>query len=244
MNPAEDRQKTYQIAIFLFSLAWIAAGCASSAKDPRPSVPHIASKYQAPDGRIIEIGRRHAADGGWEFKDPHLTKCWIAQDFDFTGYNELCIAPTLSVAKLGNPPEEERPQEIAKENLVIELQRLVRARNVFETVNTGETPSRRGARVLRLQNTILEYARGGAAARYWAGLWGGGQPNLRVEGKMTDGDRIVFTYEVARSGNSVGARLGGVYVTDADIQLEDIRSMTLDLADFIAAIAGKYQPKN
>jgi hypothetical protein len=233
-----------QVAIVFFSLMGIEVGCATTGQNPGTSIHHTASKYQAPDGRIVEIGRRRPANGGWEFKDPHLTKCWIAQDFDFTGYNELCLTPALSVAKLGNPQEEERPQESAKENLLIELQRLLRARNVFETVNIGETPGQPGAHVLRLQNTILEYARGGPAARYWAGLWGGGQPNLRVEGKMMDGDRIVFSYEVGRSGTSVGARLGGPYMRDEDIQLEDIRSMTIDLADFMAAIAGKYLPKN
>jgi hypothetical protein len=31
---------------------------------------------------------------------------------------------------------------------------------------------------------------------------------------------------------------------DTDIQGEDIRSMVLDLTDFMAAIAGKYQPKS
>jgi hypothetical protein len=30
---------------------------------------------------------------------------------------------------------------------------------------------------------------------------------------------------------------------DEDVQIEDIRSLTLDLTDFIAAIAGKYQVK-
>jgi hypothetical protein len=32
-------------------------------------------------------------------------------------------------------------------------------------------------------------------------------------------------------------------MTDEDIQTEDIRSMTLDLTDFMAAIAGKYTAK-
>jgi len=61
---------------------------------------------------------------------------------------------------------------------------------------------------------------------------------------MMDGDKTVFTFEARRSGGSAAARLGGGYLSDTDIQYDDIRSMTLDLADFMAAIQGKYQPKN
>ena len=35
----------------------------------------------------------------------------------------------------------------------------------------------------------------------------------------------------------------GAFMKDEDIQIEDIRSMTLDLSDFMAAIAGKYESK-
>ena len=37
---------------------------------------------------------------------------------------------------------------------------------------------------------------------------------------------------------------GGVFMKDEDIQIEDIRSLALDVTDFMAAIARKYQPKN
>ena len=75
------------------------------------------------------------------------------------------------------------------------------------------------------------------------GIYGGGQPVLRVVGKMTDGDKSVFTFEARRSGASAGGRLAGGSMKDEDIQIEDIRSMSLDLSDFLAAIAGKYTAK-
>jgi len=34
--------------------------------------------------------------------------------------------------------------------------------------------------VLKLENTILEYSKGGGGARFWVGLYGGGQPMFRV----------------------------------------------------------------
>ncbi len=56
---------------------------------------------------------------------------------------------------------------------------------------------------------------------------------------MTDGDKAVFTFEARRSGVSAGARMSGVFMKDEDIQMEDIRSMVLDLTDFMAIIAKK-----
>ena len=95
----------------------------------------------------------------------------------------------------------------------------------------------------KLENTIVEYPKVGGAARYFVGLYGGGQPVLRVHGKMTDGDKTVFTFEARRSGTSAGSRLGGAFMKDEDIQIEDVRSMVLDLSDFMAAIGGKYPPR-
>jgi len=95
-----------------------------------------------------------------------------------------------------------------------------------------------------MENTITEFSKGGGAARYFAGLYGGGQPILRVKGKMSDGDRTMFSYEARRSGTSAGARMLGAFKKDEDIQIDNIRSMVLDLTDFMSAIAKKYQPKS
>jgi hypothetical protein len=67
---------------------------------------------------------------------------------------------------------------------------------------------------------------------------------LRVQGRMTEGDKPVFTFEARRSGTSAGARMTGVFMKDEDIQIEDIRSIVLDLTDFMAAVAKMYQPRN
>ena len=66
---------------------------------------------------------------------------------------------------------------------------------------------------------------------------------IRVVGKMTDQTKPVFLFEGRRSGVSAGARMVGAFRKDEDIQIEDIRSLVLDLSDFMAAVAGKYEPK-
>jgi hypothetical protein len=200
----------------------------------------------ATDGRTIDIGKSTAADGGKCYNNPHLEKgkCWVASGFDFNGYDTLYIAPTLSTAKFPDKPEDKMVHDLAKENLVIELTRMIKAREIFTNVVTRESDIKPDAKVLRLENTITEFTKGGGAARYFVGLYGGGQPVLRVQGKMSEGEKPMFTYEARRSGTSAGARLGGVFMKDEDIQIEDVRSMVLDVTDFMAAIANKYQPKS
>jgi len=222
------------------SAAPAANAAPNSAAAPVAAAGHFPEKYKADDGRNISIGQSAADNGGWRFKEPHLDKCWIADGFDFKGYDVLYIAPTLSTAKFHD--DEVAPHQLLLERLPEELAISLAAKGIFAHVVTNEADIKPGMRLLKLENTILEYSKGGGAARYWAGLYGGGQPMFRVHGQMTEGDKTVFDFQAKRSGVSAGARLTGAFMKDEDIQLQDVRSLTLDLSDFIAAIAGKYKP--
>lgn len=46
-----------------------------------------------------------------------------------------------------------------------------------------------------------------------------------------------FRYLMQRSGESAGARMGGVFMLDEDIQSQDVRDLALDLARFIKQTA-------
>ena len=221
-------------------------GCASSGGNssaaPTESSP---SRYTTADGRTIDIGKTSPAEGGTRYSNPHMEKgkCWIANGVDFSGYDTLYIVPTLSTAKFPDKPEDNNVHDLAKKALVAELARTLSTRGIFGSVVTQESDIKPGTKVLKMENTITEFSKGGGAGRYFGGLYGAGQPVLRVQGKVSDGDKPVFTYEMRRSGTSAGARLNGVFMKDEDIQLEDVRSMVLDLTDFMAAVARKYQPK-
>ena len=239
------------IRLTLSALAMAAlcfSGCASSGgkSSETAAEPPSPNRFVASDGRTIDIGKSTPADGGLRYNNPHMEKgkCWVAGGFDFNGYDTLYIAPTLSTAKFPDKPEDKKVHDLAKENLVAELTRMITARNIFTNVVSRESDIKPGAKVLKLENTITEFTKGGGAARYFVGLYGGGQPVLRVVGKLTEGEKAMFTFEVRRSGTSAGSRMGGVFMKDEDIQIEDIRSLVLDLTDFMAAVARKYQPKS
>lgn len=206
-----------------------------------------ARKFRADDGRVIEIGSSTPANGGLRYNNPHMEKglVWVADGFNFAGYDTLYIAPTQSTAKFNEKNAEEvAVHNLAKERLAAELADFATKRGIFARVVTKESDLKPGAKTLKIENTITEFTKGGGAARYFVGLYGGGQPVLRVRGKATDGDKSVFTYEARRSGVSADARLGGVFMKDEDIQVQDIRSLVLDLTDFMAALAGKYPAAN
>jgi hypothetical protein len=232
------------LAITLFGSGCASTGDKSSGDKP---VAEGGRRFKTVDDRSIDIGKCSPASGGMAYNNPHMEKgkCWVADGFNFTGYDTIYVAPTRSTAKFNEQnPEEVKVNQLARENLVVELVRMLTARSLFTNVVTKESEIKPGARTLKLENTITEFTKGGGAARYFVGLYGGGQPVLRVQGKLSDGDKSLFTYEARRSGTSAGSRLGGVFMKDEDIQIEDIRSMVLDLTDFMAALAGKYTPKS
>jgi hypothetical protein len=221
-------------------------GCASSGGNSSAApTESSSSRFTTPDGRTIDIGKTSSADGGTRYSNPHMEKgkCWIANGFEFNGYDTLYIAPTVSTAKFPDKPEDNNVHELAKKALVTELARMLTTRGIFANVVTQESDIKPGTKTLKMENTITEFSKGGGAGRYFGGLYGAGQPVLRVQGKLTDSDKAVFTYEMRRSGTSAGARLNGVFMKDEDIQSEDVRSLVLDLTDFMAAVARKYQPK-
>lgn len=169
-----------------------------------------------------------------EHKD--LQKIWLAPGFDFKGYDTLYIAEIPADVPKMNPDGVESlewSRGVVRNQLVTAIQ----ARKFFQAVVTSEADIKPGSKVLRLENTITEYERGGAGARFFAGLYGAGQPVIRVRGTMADGGRPVFMFESRRSGDSGSARIVGGYRSNRSIQEDDIRDFAEDLADFIVATA-------
>lgn len=164
--------------------------------------------------------------------DPDLQRVWMADGLTFRVYDAIIVTETQSQAVSVNPDGQEN-LVWARALLREEIMKVFRTKNIFSAVATSEADLKPGARVLRLDNTIVEYEKGGGGARFFAGLYGAGQPVIRVRGRMTDGGRMIFAFEARRSGDSGLARMFGGYRSDKAIQEEDIRDLAQDLADFI-----------
>jgi len=164
-------------------------------------------------------------------KDKDIQRVWLAPGFDFSGYDTLYIGPAKYAAK-------ERPNEVDMRTWAIKYLTTAYADRIgtnklFANVTTREDDPKPGSKVLRMENTIYEYEKGGGGARYFVGLYGGGQPVIKVRGQFTDGEKTVCKYEAWRSGESAGSRLAGVFMSDQNIQQDDINDLALDMSDFM-----------
>lgn len=214
------------------TLVLLGAGCASG--DNRPASQSDAA---APSSAVVKPAHPDPLPAGVVFtKDKDLQNVWLAPGFDFTGYDAVHVADTDFKAI-------ERPNEVEMRALAVLLVRdqevqALRDSGLFKIVASDTNAIPAGGKTLELQNTIVEFEKGGGGARYWAGSFGAGQPVAKVRGLMYDGDKLVFAYEARRSGDSGISRVFGGYMSDQDIQRDDLRDMAADLAGFMKRTAG------
>ena len=196
----------------------VLAGCASTAPDQTAT----AKAPPLPPGVALH-------------QDKDIQGVWLADGFDFKGYDALCIAePVFAAVERSN---EAQMRAMAMKVLSDQLVEHLGDAKLFSTVTTRPDEVKPGSKSLRMENAIIEYEKGGGGARYFVGLFGGGQPVIKVRGRILDGDKLLCVYEMKRSGESGGSRVAGVFMSDEEIQRNDIRDLASDLADFFKRTA-------
>jgi hypothetical protein len=168
-------------------------------------------------------------------EDKDIQGVWLSDGFDFRGYETLYIANPVFAAI--ERPNEVQMRAMAMRVLPEELANHIRNTKLFATVTTNADDVTPGTKSLRVENTIVEYEKGGGGARYWAGIYGGGQPVIKVRGHILDGEKLMCVYELRRSGESGVARVFGAFQSDEEIQRNDIRDLASDLVDFFKRTA-------
>ncbi len=208
--------------VYVLGIACFTPGCASdNSKSASPI--NIAHKVPPlPEGVTLH-------------QDKDIQGVWLAPGFNFKGFDSLGIAATVFRA-VERPNEVEMRAWAMREVQTQEIKAFL-ATGLFKVVTENTNQLVAGGRTLRLENTIIEYEKGGGGARYWAGLYGAGQPVVKVRGLMYDGDKLVFVYEARRSGDSGTARMFGGFMGDDTIQHNDIHDLCVDLAGFMKRTA-------
>jgi hypothetical protein len=109
-----------------------------------------------PDNKPIAKAKS-ISDGTWH-KDKDIQRVWLAPGFDFNGYDGIYIEETKYAAK-------ERPNEVEMRTWALTYLRNAFAgeiphSGVIQTtyVSANEIPA--NAKVLKLENTIVEYEKG------------------------------------------------------------------------------------
>jgi hypothetical protein len=199
----------------LASAAILLSGCATGEKQP-----HV---YTGPGGVTYH-------------QDNDIQGVWLADGFDFNGYDTLYVAEPSASAE-SRSDEEKRVLATAQRNLRQQLVNALSDIHVFQHVSASTNDIPAGAKVLKLENDIYHHEKGGGGARYFAGFAGAGQPVIKVAGTMLAAEQPVFRYDMTRSGEGADARMAGVFMSDEDIQTRDIKDLTVDLASFVQRTA-------
>lgn len=223
------------LGVMLLAVTAALSACASTPDTPGSAsgAAPLAPAAPAPASPPAPAAQASAGAASVAYReDMDLQKVWLAEGFRFSGYEALLIAETRAEVPRLNPDGREN-LEWARGVVRDELVKAIDAKKLFGAVVTRDADLKPGARVLRLENTIVEYEKGGGGARYWAGLYGAGQPVITVRGRVTAGDRQVFVFETRRSGVGGKARWLGAYMSDKDIQTQDIRDLASALAEFM-----------
>jgi hypothetical protein len=175
-------------------------------------------------------------DGVTYHEEKDVQGVWMADGFDFKNYDTVLVTEPTSDAE-SRSDEERKVLDIARRTLRQELANALQDTRVFQHVLTSTNDVPANAKLLVLQNNIYHHEKGGGGARYFVGLYGGGQPVIKVNGTMSAGGQPLFRYDMTRSGESGGARLGGAFMSDENIQTEDIKDLARDLAAFVERTA-------
>ena len=160
-------------------------------------------------------------------KDKDIQGIWIAPGFNFKGYDALYVSETVFKGVVRE--NEELLRNAAITNVQDLFVHQFATNGLFPSVLRG-APGDAPGKNLRLVNTIIEYEKGGGGARFWLGEYGVGQPKIKVHGEMYDGEKLVFVFEVKRSGEGADAHLNGGFKSDIGIQTHDIWDMARDLS--------------
>lgn len=169
-------------------------------------------------------------------RHPHLQAVWVADGFRFSGIDAVVVpAPVFKAVERSNEVNERATAiQAIQDALVVAL----RDSGAFASVVTRSDEVKAGAKSATLETILVEYEKGGGGARYFAGVYGAGQPVIKVRGHLLDGSgQPLFVFEARRSGESASARMFGGFRSDVEIQAEDIRDLGFDLRDFVKSHA-------
>ena len=98
-------------------------------------------------------------------KDQNIQGVWLADGFNFKGYQTLYLTPIVFAGV-------ERDNEVdiramAMQELPAELVTSLRDTKLFDTVTTKSEDVKSKSKTLRLDNTIIEFSKGSGAARHF-----------------------------------------------------------------------------
>jgi hypothetical protein len=164
----------------------------------------------------------------------NLQRVWIAEQFNFTGYDAVYVSETQ--AQVAPMADDLKAFVLAKKNVRDECAAAIQQTGLFTLVTTRQTDIPQGAKTLTLNNYITEFRKGSSAPRYAAGQSRDASV-IKVHGQFLDGRRLLFDFESRKTGEPQPWHAPGGFMQDEDIQLPVIRSLAKHLAEYMSRTA-------
>lgn len=214
-NPRKTNIRALQVVVALLAAVAV-CGCASTEKAAETS-----------DG--IKFRRTDKLD-----------KVWIADGFNFVGYDTLLMTPVTTTVTPKNDRERER-LEMARHTLTRDFGSALEFKQIVPSFAGKDADVKPGSRALKLENQITEFSAGSTAARVMVGM-GAGTPKLRVRGQVIDvaSGQPVVIYELDETAPIFGA----AWASSRSLQSAAVSELAEDVADFLWQIAKGHPIKH
>lgn len=250
------------LALSLLAMAAL-SGCATSSTTPKRVRGNFPSKYKTDSGGNLYIGPNYVENGGLRFYPDHVDTCWLADGFNFNGYDVVYVEPTQATVTIQTNQfaalaelESEVPEQ---------FQVWLGKRNIFGTVLTDPSGIKPGARVLKMQTTVVKFAGGREPkppnknlAALGVGLYAGAIALAVIShsggGNLAYGPNFWWMSPSTRARYRIyGKMMDGdkvMFEFEASQAGEPLGrngrfggldSLMLDTTDFVVAVAGKYK---
>lgn len=239
-------------------------GCATDTTQSKRVSGNFPSKYKTPRNGNLYIGPNYIENGGLRFYPDHLDTCWLADGFDFHGYDVLYVEPTQATVTV------QTNQSAALAELKTDvpgyLSIWMGSKKIFARVVTNASQIKPGARVLKLQTTVVKFAGGRIPTPHKpmnetlatvlgvvlvvavvavvvvaiaASRGGGGSFNGIGLGSSASRSRPKYRiYGKMMDGEKIVFEFQAYRAGEFS---DSLQSMMLDLTDFVSAAAGQYQ---
>jgi hypothetical protein len=187
---------------------------------------------------LNSVAADKSASGGSEKrfrKTDKLDKVWLAEGFDFTGYDTLLVEEAKVDGSVKAKDEKEADRlSLAQGTLARNFALAIEGRKIFKNVTTKESEVPKEGKSLRMQPTILKFSRGSSAARYGVGF-GAGMPYIKVNVRILEmgTDKPLFECELDERADWFAAG----YASSRSLQSGASMELTEDVAAFMARVA-------
>lgn len=216
------------LALALIGGAGFISGCGSTEESSGSSTPKAAT---GPASRVPAL-----PPGVTLLSEGNVQGYWMAEGFKLKNYDSLQIKPTVFAGV--ERDNEVQIRAMAMRVLPEEIALKLRESNILTNIYVPGQEPKAGGKMLVLDNTITEYEQGGNVGRVFGGVFGAGQPVIKVRGILRDGEKVVFVYELRRSGESDEDKFLGGGKSSEEIQQNDIKVLARDLVQLLQRKAG------